>query len=66
MKKLINGICLLLLVMLSTEIIWAQDCESVTLESITDPGIYEVSTLTESDGIRNGPDYAGATVYYPE
>ena len=65
MKKLINGICHLLLVMLSTEIIWAQDCESVTLESITDPGIYEVSTLTESDGIRNGPDYAGATVYYP-
>tara|TARA_B110000091_G_scaffold179363_1_gene195565 strand:+ start:406 stop:1416 length:1011 start_codon:yes stop_codon:yes gene_type:complete len=35
------------------------------VESLTNPGPYEVATLTESDGIRNGPDYAGATIYYP-
>jgi len=40
-------------------------CESVTLESITDPGPFTVSTLTEADGIRNGPDYNGATIFYP-
>jgi dienelactone hydrolase len=40
-------------------------CEGVTVESITNPGPYEVATLTEADGIRNGPDYQGATIYYP-
>lgn len=40
-------------------------CEDVTVESITNPGPYEVATLTEADGIRNGPDYQGATIYYP-
>ena len=41
-------------------------CEYVTVESITNPGPYSVSTLVEGvDGIRNGPDYDGATIYYP-
>ncbi len=40
-------------------------CDGVTVESITNPGPYEVATLTEADGIRNGPDYLGATIYYP-
>lgn len=40
-------------------------CEDVTLESLTNPGPYTVATLTEDDGLRNGPDYLGATVYYP-
>ena len=40
-------------------------CEGVTIESLTNPGPYEVATLTEADGIRNGPDYLGATIYYP-
>ncbi len=44
--------------------IFAQ-CEDITVESITNPGPYEVATLTEADGIRNGPDYQGATIYYP-
>ncbi|MBK9419890.1 MAG: T9SS type A sorting domain-containing protein [Flavobacteriales bacterium] len=43
----------------------AQSCDPLTLDSITDPGIYSVATLTESNGLRNGPDYAGATLYYP-
>ena len=41
-------------------------CEEVTLASITNPGPYSVSLLVEGeDGIRNGPDYNGATIYYP-
>jgi hypothetical protein len=41
-------------------------CEDITLSSITNPGPYSVSILVEGiDGIRNGPDYDGATIYYP-
>lgn len=40
-------------------------CEEITIESLTNPGPYNVATLTEADGLRNGPDYLGATVYYP-
>ena len=43
----------------------AQSCDPLTLDSITDPGIYSVGILTESNGLRNGPDYSGATLYYP-
>lgn len=42
-------------------------CEEVTLESINNPGPYNVGILKEGvDLIRNGPDYDGATIYYPE
>jgi len=40
-------------------------CDDVNLESLTNPGAFVVETLTEADGIRNGPDYLGATIYYP-
>ncbi len=40
-------------------------CEEVTLESLSIPGPYSVAALNEEDGIRNGPDYNGATIYYP-
>ncbi len=56
----------LLLFVLSTAptTIFAQ-CEDITVDSLTNPGPFEVATLTEADGLRNGPDYMGATVYYP-
>ena len=60
-----NLILLLSLISLLTSPIVNAQCESVTVESLTNPGPYEVATLTEADGIRNGPDYAGATIYYP-
>jgi dienelactone hydrolase len=44
---------------------FAQTCNSLTLDSITNPGVYNIASITESDGIRNGPDYFGATIYYP-
>jgi len=44
---------------------FAQDCDLITLESISNPGEFTIGSLTEADGIRNGPDYDGATIYYP-
>ena len=53
------------IVLFSISMVSAQ-CEAVTIESITDPGPYSVATLKEGvDDIRNGPDYQGATIYYP-
>jgi len=40
-------------------------CNDVTLESITNPGPYDVETLTESDGLPDSSDYQEVTVYYP-
>ena len=31
----------------------------------TEDGPYEYATITESDGLRNGPDYRDGVVYYP-
>ena len=64
MKNIYPVLLFTLVSLLSSPTISAQ-CENVTVESLTNPGPYEVATLTESDGIRNGPDYAGATIYYP-
>ena len=36
-----------------------------TLQSVTQPGPYQVKRYREKDGLRNGPRYRGATVYYP-
>ena len=47
-----------------TSVLIAQ-CEGVTVENLSNPGPFEVLTLNESDGIRIGPDYSGATIYYP-
>ncbi|MFT5264697.1 MAG: hypothetical protein ACI8YQ_003444 [Polaribacter sp.] len=44
---------------------FAQDCGPLSLDSISNPGAYTYGSLTEADGIRNGPDYNGATIYYP-
>lgn len=44
---------------------FAQTCDSLTLDSIGNPGAYTVGSLTKSDGLRNGPDYRRATIYYP-
>lgn len=54
----------LLFLFLFPSIVFAQ-CTNVTIESLSNPGPFEVATLTEADGIRNGPDYDVATIYYP-
>ena len=47
-----------------TNIIFAQ-CNDTNLENLSNPGPFEIATLTELDGLRNGPNYLGATIYYP-
>ena len=41
-------------------------CDSLLFQSLTNPGPYNVLSINESDGIRNGQDYNGATIFYPE
>ena len=65
MKNLYLAVLLLLISPLFSPVVFSQDCDGITVESITNPGPFEVETLTEADGIRNGPDYLGATIYYP-
>jgi dienelactone hydrolase len=43
----------------------AQNCTGVTEESLTVIGPYPIDIMYEADGLRDGPDYDGATVYYP-
>lgn len=64
MKKIYVVALFFLLTSVAPNTLFAQ-CEDVTIESLTNPGPFEVATLTEADGLRNGPDYQGATVYYP-
>jgi dienelactone hydrolase len=42
------------------------DCSDVTISSATINGSYAVNSYLESDGIRDGNDYYGSTIYYPE
>lgn len=65
MKNLYLVLLLLLISPLFTSVVLAQQCDGITVESLTNPGPFEVETLTEADGIRNGPDYLEATIYYP-
>ena len=41
-------------------------CSGITLSSATNSGNHTVYTYLESDGIRNGPQYFGSTIYCPE
>tara|TARA_B100000902_G_scaffold131422_1_gene130270 strand:+ start:84 stop:1076 length:993 start_codon:yes stop_codon:yes gene_type:complete len=54
-----------LLFFISSTVI-AQNCDSLILQTITNPGPYTVSNIDESDGLRDGPNYSGATIYYPD
>ena len=65
MKKLQIALLSSLFLSLFTNVIFAQQCDGITIESLTNPGPFAIETLTEADGIRNGPDYLGATIYYP-
>ena len=45
---------------------FSNGCDSILLNLITNPGPFSVSNIDESSGIRNGLDYDGATIYYPD
>jgi len=42
------------------------DCSAVTISSATNNGTHTFATYLESDGIINGNDYSGSTIYYPQ
>jgi len=64
MIKNLQVLLLSIVVILLSNTNYAQ-CNDVTLASITSSGPYDVAILTESEGLRNGPGYLEATVYYP-
>jgi len=64
-KSYLIEVCLGLCIALCSGVLYGQTCDEISLEGITDPGIHEVGIITEADGLRNGPGYSGATVYYP-
>jgi hypothetical protein len=65
-QKLYNTSSLLLIAMfILVSSSFAQNCDPLDLDSIGNPGEYTIGSLTEPDGIRDGPDYDGATIYFP-
>ena len=40
-------------------------CTGVSVNSISNFNPISIDSLTEANGLRNGPDYNGATLYYP-
>ncbi len=54
-----------LLLVVLVNLAFAQNCGGVTDQSLAAVGPYPIDTLFEVDGLRDGPDYAGATIYYP-
>ena len=59
------SILLIFIVILNSNLLFAQ-CESVSNNSASETGPYNVESISEEDGMRNGPDYSGATLFYPE
>ena len=56
---------LILLFLLFNYISFSQGCDSISLDNINNPGPYTFQTIVENDGMRDGPEYLGATLYYP-
>jgi dienelactone hydrolase len=40
-------------------------CDAVTVESVTNFTPFALDSIAESEGLRNGPNYNGANVFYP-
>jgi dienelactone hydrolase len=40
-------------------------CDSITVQNVTNYSPFSLDSLVESDGLRNGPDYKGATMFFP-
>ena len=67
MKSLSTSFSILLIfnIILNFNLLLAQ-CESVSNNSASVTGPYNVGSISEENGMRNGPDYSGATLFYPE
>ena len=60
-----NKLHIILLFLLSNYISFSQGCDSISLDNINNPGPYTYETIVENDGMRDGPNYFGSTLYYP-
>ena len=56
------SILLIFIVILNSNLLLAQ-CESVINNSASEIGPYNVESISEEDGMRNGPDYSGSTLF---
>ena len=67
MKSLSTSFSILLVfnIIINSNVLLAQ-CEYVSNNSASETGPYNVESISEEDGMRNGPDYSGATLFYPE
>lgn len=65
MKSLSTSFSIIFNIILNSNVLLAQ-CEHVSNYSALEIGPYNVESISEEDGMRNGPDYSGATLYYPE
>jgi len=62
---ILRQISLCLAIILLSAPFQGQDCTGINLSSIMIPGQYNVGTITEADGLRDGPDYFEGTLSYP-
>ena len=60
-----NNFHIFSLLLLSYCVSFPQGCDSTSLDNINNPGPYTFETIVENDGMRDGPDYLGSTLYYP-
>ena len=65
MKSLSTSFSIIFNIILNSNVLLAQ-CEYVSNNSASEIGPYNVESISEEDGMRNGPDYSGATIFYPE
>ena len=65
MKSLSTSFSIIFNIILNSNVLLAQ-CEYVSNNSASETGPYNVESISEEDGMRNGPDYSGATLFYPE
>ena len=54
---------LVLLILTLSQYAYCQ-CESITVQTLSNFTPLSIDSLVESDGLRDGPDYSGATLYY--
>lgn len=55
---------LVLLILTLAQYTYCQ-CDSITVQTVSNFTPLSIDSLFEADGLRDGPDYYGATLYYP-
>ena len=56
---------LLFLLFFINHFVTISQCEAVSVELTTNFSPFQISSIIESDGLRNGDDYKDATLYFP-